>query len=160
MLTLAFFVEFVEFVFRPLIATVVMATSSYVLGTVVGYQFHMTLLRSIQLTNPDFEKTYMTVARRFYEGGFVVGLATAMLIDSRTSSPLYYLIFGGIVCLCWLFWLGFVLFRWGDKIQEIGVRWHWVVSSLSLAFASAFIGATFVSQWFQWMEWRQDVLKW
>ncbi len=156
MLNLASYLEF----FRPLLVTLVMGASSFVIGSVVGYQFHLTLLRVNLENDHDFERNYRRSKRRFYEGAFAVGLAIVWGVDSWTSSPLYYLIIGAEVFLGWVSWIVFVYIRMGDRIRTLGVRWKWWVSSLSLAFTLAFIGATFVSQWFQWMGWRQDVLKW
>ncbi len=146
--------------FRPLIVTLVMVSSSFVLGSVVSYQYHLILLRLEPRNDPDIERTYRLLARRFYESGFIIGLVIVTAIDPLRSSPLYYLALGTIVFVFWVLWLGCAYSLMRTRIWELGVAWEWIVSSLALAFVSAFIGATFVAQWLQWMGWRHDPLSW
>jgi hypothetical protein len=148
--------------FRPVITTLVMASSSFVLGTVVSYQYHVILLGLPSEPLPRFEKIYRERGRIFYMVGFVAGLVIAKVVDSLTSSPVYYLALGFVVFICWVLWCAWISCdteTW-HRIRTKKVHWEWFVSIIATSFMSAAIGATLLIQWFGWIGWRSEPLRW
>jgi len=148
--------------FRPLISTLVMASSSFLLGTVVSYQYHYILLGLPSDPFPHFEELYRRRGKIIYIVGSVVGLGIAIVIDPLTSSPFYYLVLGFVVFICWAGWGVWVSLdtKTWCHIRKKKVRFEWIVSIITGSLISGVIGATLLVQWFQWMKWRLEPLQW
>src|SRR5215510_2523079 len=70
-----------EIIFRALFVTSAMGATSFVVGSVVSYQYHLVLIHFKWEDDEAVESKYRKLARKVYVVGFVIGLIVAMGID-------------------------------------------------------------------------------
>src|SRR2546425_9490006 len=138
---------------RVAIAAGVMASATFVLGTVVGYQYHSMILKLA--LGDEVDKTHRRLVRRWYNAGVVVGVAVCIVIDSWHSTSLYLLLLAGLVMLFWMCWWANAARGMRTQIVSLGVGWEFFWSCFSLSVVSAVSGAAMVDQAFKLLGWRQ-----
>lgn len=141
--------EFIAATFRVLLEGVILTSCSFVLGSVVAYQYHSAILKFSE--SPDTEREYNRIGQRWYTYGPLASLAVFYLLDYLVSMPIRLVGLMAMVCALWLG--GLINFErtLRDELTKNGCLFQFRLSCLSLAVVSAFTGAAVVGQMFQWL---------
>ncbi|MDO8476660.1 MAG: hypothetical protein Q7W02_10820 [Candidatus Rokubacteria bacterium] len=140
---------------RALVAALLMASATFVLGTVVGYQYHAMIFdfRSSPTTTEP-ELSHRRLVRRWYSVGIGVGTPVCWTMDSWRTGPAYLLLLAFLVVAFWGIWWMNAALVMRRHISRLRVGWEFFWSCVSLSVVSAVSGAIMVEQAFKWLAWN------
>lgn len=136
---------------RAVVAMAVMASASYVIGTVVGYQY-LSLILGLK---GGVDRTFRRLVRRWYTAALPTGVVFCFVFDHLRSTPRYSLMLAGFVLVCWCGWWIHAHRALREKISRRRVGWEFFATCFSLGVVSAIIGLELVGQVFiKLFEWK------
>lgn len=135
---------------RAAAASVIGLSLSYVLGTVVGEQYHAGLLDFD--CNPERKEDHRRLVWRWYTVASIVGFVGS-LPPYWIQHPNRYLLFlGGATALLWTLWCAQAYRTFSPVLSNR--RREFIVSSLSLGITSAVAVVAAVAQLFGLVNWE------
>jgi len=122
---------------------------SYVLGTVVGEQYHSGLLNFHRY--PERKDTHRCLVRNWYAVALIVGFLGSLPPYWLQHPNRYLLFLGAVTVLLWIFWCAHAYRKFSRVLGD--ERPEFIVSSLSLGVTSAMAVIAAVAQLLGLVNW-------
>ncbi len=140
-----------EVLLRTVVATVLMASVTFVLGTVVGYQYHSLILRLPEAR--DVDRVHRNLVLCWYGWGILIGFFLIIAFDLFLSRRAYFIALTLFVLLLWIGWWLNAHCRLRARIRDCSAGWEFSVSCLTLGLVSAISGTVLVGTAFRSLGW-------